>query len=158
VSVDGARIEGAGKMKCPMSNYDPDNHNSKLVKPAVVPESSEKSMKKMPQVYPHEVLVIVLLLIVGGVGMWSHAHVLLVVDHHRDSPYALYRLIMFGIALISGLVAPRISLLSALSLFVLQPVVANKILPPDPLLPTGMAFLFLLCLLGTWLGQLLRRH
>jgi hypothetical protein len=26
VSLAGARTEGAGKMKCPMSNYDPDNH------------------------------------------------------------------------------------------------------------------------------------
>ena len=101
-------------------------------------------MNKMTHIRSHEILIIVLLLIVGSVGMWLHAHALIVADHHDDSLYA-------------GLVAPRISLLSAFSLFVLQPVVASRIFPPDPLFPIGMVFLFLFCLLGAWLGQLFRR-
>lgn len=114
-------------------------------------------MNKMTHIRSHEILIIVLLLIVGSIGMWLHAHALIVADPHDDSLYALYHFKMLCVALVAGLVAPRISLLSAFSLFVLQPVVASRIFPPDPLFPIGMVFLFLFCLLGAWLGQLFRR-
>lgn len=100
-----------------------------------------------------EIVLLLLLLLVGGVGMWIHANRVLAADPHDNGPYNLYRLIIFGVAFVAGLIAPRICLLSAAALFVLQPIVGTRILPPDPLLPLGYVILGFLCLCGAWLGQ-----
>lgn len=103
--------------------------------------------------------------VLGAIEMSWHTSAVLDAPPSDSHPYTIFRFILFATAFLAGLVTPSLNsrpldgtsllrhcLLVSLSLFLLQPVIALKVLPPDPLLPLGMAIVAVICVFGTFCG------